>query len=65
MLAPGGEDRSQMVRQPPSFLGTTPSPEQPVFGTGGEAYEPAMRLALYSLAIASEMMCRCVLAEGR
>ena len=27
-LEPAGEERSQIVRQPPSFLGTTPSPKQ-------------------------------------
>ena len=32
----------QLVRQPPSFLGTTPRPEQRVFGTGGVVYGPAL-----------------------
>ena len=30
------------AHQPPSFLGTTPRPEQRVFGRGGEGYGPAM-----------------------
>ena len=34
-----GEKRSQMVHQPPSFLGTTPSPEQRVLGKGARPSE--------------------------
>ena len=34
-LEPAEEERSQIVRQSPSFLGTTPSPEQQILGKGG------------------------------